>query len=58
MLGVLMKRIGWVFLIIMLFIYLFYFSFPLLTGYFILFVLIVSLAKILIPERCNVRLFF
>ena len=58
MLGVLMKRNRRVFLIIMLFIYLFYFSFSLLTGYFILFVLIASMAKILISERCNVRLFF
>ena len=58
MLGVLLKRNRRVFLIIMLFIYLFYFSFSLLTGYFILFVLIVSMAKILIAERCNVRLFY
>ena len=47
-----------VFLIITCFIYLFYFNFSLLTGYFILFVLIASVAKILISERCNVRLFF
>ena len=40
------------------FIYLFYFNFSLLTGYFILFVLIASVAKILISERCNVRAFF
>ena len=58
MLGVLMRRNRRVFLIITFFNYLFYFSFSLLTGYFILFVLIVSVAKILIPERCNVRLFF
>ena len=58
MLGVLMKRNRRVFLIITFFIYLFYFSFSLLTGYFILFVLIVSVVKILIAERCNVRLFF
>ena len=47
-----------VFLIITCFIYLFYFNFSLLTGYFILFVLIASVAKILISERCDVRLFF
>ena len=47
-----------VFLIITCFIYLFYFNFSLLTGYFILFVLIASMAKILIAERCNVRAFF
>ena len=58
MLGVLMERSRRVFLIITCFIYLFYFSFSLLTGYFILFVLIASVAKILIAERCNVRLFF
>ena len=58
MLGVLMKRNHRVFLIITFFIYLFYFSFSLLTGYFILFVLIASVAKILIAERCNVRLVF
>ena len=51
------KSVGF-FLIITLFIYLFYFSFSLLTGYFILFVLIANVAKILIAERCNVRLFF
>ena len=50
------KSVGF-FLIITLFIYLFYFSFSLLTDYFILFVLIASVAKILIAERCNVRLF-
>ena len=57
MLGVLLKRNRRVFLIITFFIYLFYFSFSLLTGYFILFVLIASVAKILIAECCNVRLF-
>ena len=50
------KSVGF-FLIVTLFVYLFYFSFSLLTGYFILFVLIASVAKILIAERCNVRLF-
>ena len=58
MLGVLMERNRRVFLIITWFIYLFYFSFSLLTGYFILFVLIANVAKILISERCDVRLFF
>ena len=58
MLGVLMERNSRVFLIITCFIYLFYFSFSLLTGYFFFFVLIASVAKILIAERCNVRLFF
>ena len=58
MLGVLMKRNRRVFLIITFFIYLFYFSFFLVTGYFILFVLIASVAKILVAERCNVRLFY
>ena len=53
MLGVLMKRKRFTF-----FIYLFYFSFFLLTGYFILFVLIASVAKILIAECCNVQLFY
>ena len=53
-----MKRKRRVFLMITLFIYLFYFNFSLLTGYFILFVLIASVAKILISERCDVRLFF
>ena len=53
-----MERNRRVFLIITCFIYLFYFSFSLLTGYFILFVLIASVAKTLIAERCNVRLFF
>ena len=46
MLGVLMRRNRRVFLIIKFFIYLFYFSFSLLTGYFILFVLIASMAEL------------
>ena len=53
-----MKRNRRVFLIITLFIYLFYFSFSLLTDYLILFVLIASVTKILIAERCNVLLFY